>query len=170
MNMPMILKTSSSAAKISECGRYRYWLARDWYIGDAQPDPLTWIMLNPSTADAQTDDPTITRCMRRAAMLGFNGIRVVNLFGLRATQPDQLRQAQDPVGPDNDRILLAACYGQRMVIAGWGADHADIGDRAATVRRLLASIKVPVFALGLTKEGYPRHPLYMPYAAQPFPY
>jgi hypothetical protein len=167
--LSVLFNSASSSARISDCGRYRYWLARDWYIGDVTPDPLTWIMLNPSTADAAQDDATITRCMRRAAALGFNGIRVVNLFALRSTDPEELARAEDPVGPENDQAILEACHGQRMVIAGWGTGYAALGDRATKVRHMLRELNVPLFALGLTKDRQPRHPLYVSYSTNPIP-
>lgn len=165
----MLLKSRSGAAKISECGQYRYWLARDWYLGDDVPNPLVFVMLNPSTADAEQDDATITRCMRRAANLGYNGIRVVNLFALRSTDPANLLTATDPVGPDNDKIIANVCRGQRMVIAAWGEEKPHVARRADAVKALLRDISVPLQALALTKAGHPRHPLYVSYSAQPAP-
>lgn len=159
----------TSAAKISECGQYRYWLARDWYAGDELPNPLVFVMLNPSTADAEQDDATITRCVRRAARLGFNGIRVVNLFALRSTDPGKLLEVSDPVGSDNDMIIRNACRGQKMVIAAWGEEKPHVALRVEVVKAILNDLGVRLHALALTKAGHPRHPLYVSYSAQPVP-
>lgn len=164
-----MFKSCSSSAKISEDGQYRYWLARDWYMDGETPNPLVYVMLNPSTADATKDDPTITRCMRRAASLGFNGIRVVNLFALRSTDPAKLLDVADPVGPDNDRIVASVCRGQPMVIAAWGEEKAHVAQRASAVKAILRGLQVPLYALAMTKAGHPRHPLYVSYEAQPVP-
>lgn len=90
----------ATTAGISECGTYRYWLCREWSPG---LDSLVWLMLNPSTADATQDDPTIRRCMGFARRWGYGGITVVNLYAYRATNPRDLLTAADPVGPENDR-------------------------------------------------------------------
>src|SRR6266853_1863301 len=95
----------SGDAIISPCGTYRYLLQRFW---DVKRQAVCFIMLNPSTADASANDPTIERCMRRAALLGFGQLEVVNLFGLRATDPSELHRHFDPIGPENDEILLGA--------------------------------------------------------------
>src|SRR5262245_13227298 len=113
--MPDLFQQSS--AELSPCGRYRYALTRTW--GDPKK-VVCWVMLNPSTADADQDDPTIRRCLGFSRAWGAGGLVVVNLFALRATDPDQLRIAADPVGPDNDSHLSTAAFG-RLVVAAWGA-------------------------------------------------
>lgn len=165
--MTTLFNSYTSAAKVSECGQYRYWLARDWYECDGPANPLVFVMLNPSTADAEQDDATITRCMRRAAQLGFNGIRVVNLFAFRSTDPAKLLEVADPVGPENDRIIMNVCRGQKMVVAAWGEEKPHVAPRAAAVKALMRTLDVPLHALALTKAGHPRHPLYVSYSAKP---
>lgn len=136
---------------------YRYLLTRIW---DTSTAPMVWIMLNPSTADALSDDPTIRRCLSFARREKCGGIVVVNLFGLRSTDPRALRDHADPVGPHNDVFLRhAAALGP--VVAAWGAGGA-MGDRAETVTRALTDAGVPLKALGVTSTGQPRHPLYLP--------
>jgi hypothetical protein len=148
-----------SAAVLSACGRYRYRLERWWDNGY----PLHVVMLNPSTADAALDDPTIRRCVRFAKRDGYAGLVVLNLYAWRATRPLDMFAAPDPVGPDNDHHLelaRAAVNGSpagAYMLAAWGA-HAR-PDRVAVVRRLLASVDLR--CLGTTKEGHPRHPLYV---------
>lgn len=167
--MTSLFNTNSSLAKISACGQYRYWLARDWYVGDELPNPLVFVMLNPSTADAEQNDPTITRCMRRAAMLGFNGIRVVNLFALRSADPTKLLEVADPVGPDNDAIIRNTCRGHKMIIVAWGEEKPHIAKRVEDVKAIFINLGLRLHALALTKGGHPRHPLYINYSTQPVP-
>ena len=95
----------TSDAVYSACGRYRYALTRTW---DEAAPRLLYIMLNPSRATEARNDPTIARCERRARALGFGAFRATNIFAWRETSPHALRRADDPVGPDNDAILLAS--------------------------------------------------------------
>lgn len=145
---------------------YRYLLTRTW--DEAWPR-VTWVMLNPSTADAFADDPTIRRCTAFARTWHAGGINVVNLFAYRATRPAELRRASDPAGSANDEFILEACRPPAMVIAAWGA-HGSLRDRAETVTKMLAAAQVRLFCLGVTRDGHPRHPLYVPAstAAQPY--
>ncbi|NYI70676.1 hypothetical protein GGQ54_001236 [Naumannella cuiyingiana] len=146
----------SSGAVLSECGRYRYRLTRVWDVD--RPD-ATFILLNPSTADAKEDDPTIRRCMRFARTWGLGGLVVVNLYAYRATKPADLWRADDPVGPENDDhlrdVLGVAVRAGSPVVAAWGA-HGRPG-RVSEVVAFAGRLD----ALGLTKSGQPRHPLYV---------
>lgn len=150
-------------AKFSRCRRYRYALGRVW---DAAGPVLVWVMLNPSTADSDSNDATIARCMARGQALGFGAIRVVNLFAFRATHPADLRAAPDPVGPGNDRAIRAALTGAGAVICAWGVHGAHLG-RGPLVLHRLRRAGVPLWHLGLTAAGHPRHPLYIPAAQAP---
>jgi hypothetical protein len=147
-------------AAISDDGLYRYSLTRIW-DACALAAPATFIMLNPSTADAIVDDPTIRRCVAFAKAWGCGGLHVLNLYALRSTDPRGLWTAPDPVGPDNDAHLTdAACrarhYGSPLV-AAWGM-NAKPG-RTLQVRALpcMSALR----CLGVTKSGAPRHPLYL---------
>lgn len=144
-----------SSAVLSDDGRYRYLLTRTWFLGAPK---LTFVMLNPSTADASVDDPTIRRCMGFARASQFGGIRVVNLFAFRATDPKVMLRAIDPVGPENDGYIYGACL-DRTVIAAWGANATR--ERVKAVGKILASANANVFSLGVTKANQPRHPLYV---------
>lgn len=156
------------AADISDDGLYRYHLYRSW---DPSVHGLAFVMLNPSTADGSTDDPTIRRCMGFARALGFGGMYVVNLYAFRATKPADLWRAEDPVGPENDaylkRAFLVAAAVGKPVIAAWGANARP--DRVAQVLDLPLA-RESLHALGLTKDGAPRHPLYLPASARPGPF
>lgn len=157
-----------SDAEISNCGRYRYSLGRHW---DTPALPvLCYVMLNPSTADASQDDPTVTRCIERAKRLGFGGIVVLNLFAYRATDPLELWNVPDPIGPRNDATIrhVVRHPSVGMVICGWGA-HGDMMQRDATVLKILRDAGVKPHALRLTKGGMPAHPLYLPYSLTPEP-
>lgn len=147
----------NSSAIISDCGRYRYALMRRW---DDNP-PLTFIMLNPSTADASLDDPTIRRCVGFAKREGCGAAHVLNLYAYRATDPKALLTCEDPVGPENDTYLLrhawAALTAGRPVVAAWGV-HAQ----SQRVKEMLALVpELDLRCLGATKDGHPRHPLYV---------
>ncbi|HEX7157012.1 MAG TPA: DUF1643 domain-containing protein [Burkholderiaceae bacterium] len=146
------------AARVSRCGRYRYALWRRWADG---PQVL-FVMLNPSTADAKADDPTIRRCVDFARRWGFGSIAVGNLFAFRTPSPRALRRAVAPVGPRNDAWLARMARESVQIVAAWGNDGSWL-DRDRAVRRLLPELH----ALAFTKSGQPRHPLYLPAAARP---
>lgn len=135
-------------------GAFRYLLWRRW----AEADSVLFVMLNPSTADAERDDPTIRRCRGLARAWGFGAVEVANLFAYRATRPRDLARAGAPVGPRNDAILAAAAARASAVIVAWGVDGALAGrDRA--IAALLAPYRPR--CLGITRSGAPRHPLYV---------
>lgn len=117
-------------------------------------------MLNPSTADATHDDPTIRRCIAFAARENLGGVEVMNLFAFRATAPADLMAAADPVGPDNDRHLDELFVRHATVLAAWGA-HGAFAGRAAAVVRLAADRGTTLACLGMTLKGEPLHPLYV---------
>lgn len=142
-----------AGAIMSPCGRYRYRLWRVWRRGPR----VLFIGLNPSTADAERDDPTVRRCIGLAKAWGFSGMELANLFAYRATDPRVLAQADDPVGPDNDRWLAWLAKRTACRVACWG-NHGWLHDRAAEVVVRLPKLR----CLGVTKLGHPRHPLYLP--------
>ena len=128
-----------------------------------------FVMLNPSTADAWRDDPTIARCKGFAERWGYARLEVVNLFALRATHPADLKRlarTHDVIGPRNDAVLRRACRRADRVVAAWGA-HGDLLGRADEVRAMLPH--VPWQCLGTTKDGHPRHPGRIPNATRLVP-
>jgi hypothetical protein len=161
----------STYAKISDDGLYRYTLGRRW-SQDLSDGAAVFVMLNPSTADAAVDDPTIRRCIGFAKALGYGGLHVVNLYAFRATKPADLWRAADPIGPDNDEHLRetfkAAAREGRAVIAAWSANAQPL--RAEFVGALARAAGVTLQALGFTKDGAPRHPLYLRADAEPQTY
>jgi hypothetical protein len=163
-------------AALSDCGRYRYRLWRRWGAGPT----VLFVMLNPSTADADVDDPTIRRCIAFARSWGAGGLEVCNLYAWRATNPDELKAARGPVGEypwqphvrhhinRNDVEIQEAAAGAHRVVAAWGAWPGPIAWRPEYVLELLGPR--PIEALKLTKHGAPWHPLYVRADAQPIPY
>ena len=125
---------------------------------------VCFVMLNPSTADAFRDDPTLRRCIGFARAWGFGGLEVVNLYSYRATAPADLKKALLPNGPDNDAHLHAAATGAARVVAAWG-NHGD-PSRVAAVLSLLRAAAGQVWCLGQTRTGAPRHPLRLPAATR----
>lgn len=146
------------SAKISSCGEYRYNLERRWSEGKL----LTFVMLNPSTADASHDDPTIRRCMAFARREGASGIRVVNLFAFRATDPAQLDETSYPRGEENLAYLGIAIKAadRDPVICAWGAHRLAI-DEGRSFVEWAQDLGAYLMCLGRTKDGHPRHPLYV---------
>lgn len=145
--------TITRGATFSRCGRYRYTLRRAWGDGPL----VAFVGLNPSTADATVDDPTIRRCVGFAQAWGYGALVMLNLFALRSTDPDALLAAEDPVGVGNDEVLAAVCEQASLVVEAWGA-HRIAPERAHAVKDLLGPNTA---VLGRTKDGHPRHPLYM---------
>lgn len=155
-----------SIAVYSNCERYRYSLTRVW---DAQAPRVAFVMLNPSTATEEANDPTIERCEQRARRLGFGGFRAVNIFALRATDPRNMRASSDPEGPDNPQALDAAARWADVLVAAWGVHGEHLG-QGPIVATQLREQGHTLYHLGLTKAGHPRHPLYLSYQVQPEPW
>ncbi len=154
-------KRMDKGADISICGTYRYHLWRRW----APVGRVTWIMLNPSTADAEHDDATIRRCIGYAKQWGAGGIEVINLYALRSPSPKVLLKHEDPIGPVNNlmfqSVLNIAKNRPSVVIAAWGALRAPFRQRALDIVAMCDEIGISLLCLGHTKAGYPRHPLYV---------
>jgi hypothetical protein len=146
-------------AVISTCGKFRYLLTREWGTGG---EVATFVMLNPSTADAEKDDPTIRKCVAFSRLWGCGKLQVVNLFAFRATNPKDMMNAEDPVGPENSRYVKQAVGGAGgPVVCAWGV-HGRHLDQDLAMLRWLAEAGVEPLALAVTKGGHPKHPLYVP--------
>ena len=126
---------------------------------------VVFCMLNPSTADHQTNDPTVRRCIGFAESWGYARLIVVNLFAARSTDPKALPTMADPVGPDNDEWIRKHAREADMIVAAWGNRGAYLG-RDRKVLEILASAR-DVFALRITGQGSPEHPLYVPQDVEP---
>lgn len=161
------LTYSDTGAEISVCRRYRYTLRRAWTSARATSDrAVCWVMLNPSTADAAVDDPTIRRCVRFTDHWGYRSLIVVNLFAYRTKSPRRMMAELEPVGAGNDDAITSAALSAGMVVCAWGIHGTHLG-RGEEVRRLLQSIGCTPMALGRSeKNGEPLHPLFQPYGAK----
>jgi len=157
----MRLDDVKTGASFSACRTYRYTLWRVW----AHP-LVNYIMLNPSKADEVDNDPTVERCERRAAKLGYGGIIVTNLFAFRATDPDDMKRAADPVGPRNDDAIYESASQCSLVILAWGNDGAYLA-RSKAVLKFLEPCRHKMHALKVCKTGEPQHPLYVGYNQMP---
>lgn len=146
------------SAIISTCGQYRYKLTRPAHDMHPTAGPALFIMLNPSTADAALDDPTIRRCIGFAKTWDCAGLVVANLYALRATNPAALWTHADPVGEDNDMMLAQLIRDHETVVCAWGANARP--ERVDVVRKMFHRLSRPM-CLGTTKAGAPRHPLYI---------
>lgn len=155
-----------STAVYSDCEHYRYALTRTW---DPAGKRVLFVMLNPSKATEVQNDPTVERCERRARALGFGAFQVTNIFAWRETDPHKMRKVTAPVGPDNDAILREGSAWADQIIAAWGTHGAHL-NRGSAVARLLQRTGKPLTTLGLTKQGHPKHPLYISYSQQPVPW
>ena len=144
----------------SECDRYRYGLSRVW--NNERPAVL-FLMLNPSTADEHRNDPTVARCETRARTMGFGGVMIANIFAFRATRPADLKKADAPVGDQNDALLDIWIAQAGMTVAAWGV-HGNFQGRGRLVAQRCAGA---LHHLGLTRDGHPRHPLYVPFGTDP---
>ena len=144
-------------------GAYRYTLWRAW----TQDLPrLLFVLLNPSRADAELDDPTLRRCMGFALDWGYGSVELVNLYAYRAPDPRTLKRVADPVGPLNDHHIQQAARRAGKIVVAWGAEGFLHG-RDQAVQRLLPQ---PLWCLGYTQGGAPRHPLYIKRDAPLLPY
>ena len=193
-----------AGAIISPCGNYRYRLWREWRLGNSKqwdmwteddgspcvdgageqlgkPLSCVFVMLNPSTADGEQDDPTIRRCVGFAKTFGFDRMEVVNLFAWRATSPADMMSVgpeRDPCGLANQDTFRNVLNDAGMVVCAWGAHGTYLGQDETALGWIEDYLdilsdegrEVPVVALGLTKAGHPRHPLYLPRDAKPSPY
>ena len=160
-----MLPYSPTGAVLSDDGQYRYRLWRTW---DPELPTCLFIMLNPSTADERQDDPTIRRCLGFAKQWGYGRLLVGNLFALRATGPQKLRQHPEPTGgSENDDTIMAMHEEANFTVAAWGVHGAHLR-RTKPLKAMLSNMPWrSVYHLGLTKSGHPRHPLYLRKDVQP---
>ena len=139
-------------------GDYRYWLCREWNTNTPR---VTFIMLNPSRADATTDDPTLRRCISFAKSWGYSSLEVVNLFAYRASKPVDLKKVTDPVGKENDRYLKEAVERADKIIVAWG-NWGILKNRYKDVLKMLRGLDgIQLYCLGITNKSHPKHPLYI---------
>ena len=159
-NVPLdgLLFPPTSGATFSQCGNYRYKL---WRIWDSSKPMIAFIGLNPSTANATSDDPTIRRVKGFAKQWGYGGVYMLNLFGIISSDPSILLTANDPIG-DNDRYLLEAAIDGLRVVFAWGS-FKQIGERDKDVIAMFPN----AICLKKSGAGKPWHPLYVKADIQP---
>ena len=161
-------------ASLSADDAYRYTLTR-WDLTDEgvatchRRGYVAWLMLNPSTADAEEDDPTVRRCIAFTRAWGYDHLVVVNLFALRSTDPAALKAHPYPVGEANDGIIEYVCGEADRIVCAWGTKGGLLGrDRLVLAR--LRGRNIPTEALAITQGGMPKHPLYVRGDTLPVPY
>ena len=165
INQSDVNQQVTSGCILSDCKRYRYSLTRSW---DSSKPRVMFMMLNPSTADGEKDDPTIRRCIGFAKSWGFGSIEVGNLFAFRATMPEHLILEKDPVGPENRQWVNAAAQFAQMIVCAWG--NRDIVKRLSSK---LGDDFIPMDWLDklhyieLSLSGTPKHPLYLKKSLHP---
>lgn len=161
----MITKGNSIAGAVfSDCEKYRY---RLWRIWDKNKPKACFVMLNPSVADENQLDPTVTRCKKRAETLGYGGMEIVNIFALRSTDPKALYGDVDPVGLHNFQAIAAAVKESAIAICGWGS-HGKYMNVGPFIRdRLQQFYPAKFHCLKINADGSPTHPLYLAYELQP---
>lgn len=145
-------------AIISDDGAFRYAL---WRVWEPKGRPFVVVGLNPSTADAFEDDPTIRRCVGFAKREGCGRLVMLNLFAFRSTDPKVLRfNTAAKIGPRNDDALRWFCgQAKTPIVAAWGQTWHTV--RAAQVTKMLLDDGNHLMCLGKAKGGQPRHPLYL---------
>ena len=140
---------------------YRYMLTRQW---DNTKSYVAFVGVNPSTADENLDDPTIRRCMGFAKAWGMGGIIMVNLFAFRATDPKDMKNSIDPIGPENNHYLMETIKHANVIVAAWG-NHGKFKSRDSIVKKMLKTQELAGYiqlrCLELSKDGNPKHPLYL---------
>ena len=150
-------------AHISDCENYRWILNRKWEDGKS----MAFVLLNPSTADHENDDPTLRRCIGFAKREGCGSLTIVNLFAYRSSKPADLKIVEDPIGAENDHYLEQALNSADIIVCGWG------GFPMAEKQSLIFKIRfheLGLYCLGLTQKGAPKHPLYLKQEAPIIPY
>lgn len=155
-----------NTAIISDCGKYRYYLERN--VSSKNNDKLLFIMLNPSTANAEINDNTIRRCLRIADNLNFGKLSVINLFSYRTTKPDNLRAVGDLYGEKYSEYTTQAIQDADKIIVAWGK-FGLYRDRDKDFMLTYLKDK-EVFALKLNKNGTPIHPLFSPSNSELIPF
>ena len=149
-------------ANISKDKIYRYTLSRTW---DSTKPTVLFIGLNPSIADENIDDPTITRCINFAKDWGYGTLLMANLFAFRSTYPKDIYLIDDPIGKDNDHYLLECVKQSDLIIACWG-NNGTYMDREKIIKELVPNL----YCLQKNKNGTPQHPLRLPRDINPIPF
>lgn len=146
----------NTTALLSEDKLYRYQLLRVW---DETLPRVLFVMLNPSTADATKDDPTIRRVISFAKSWGYGGVYVGNLFAFRSTDPKGLKYVKDPIGENNIQHIQAMVGLVDKIIYAWGNNQKE--------PKWLSELVTTPYCIDISKKGVPKHPLYLKKDTQP---
>lgn len=157
------MRSEVGPAEFSPDRLHRYTLTRTW---DGGVGTAAWIGLNPSTADESQLDPTLRRVRNFSRAWGYRSFVMLNLFAYRATRPVDMLKVEDPVGPMNDVFIENVCSGAGIIVCAWGA-HGGHLHRDREVWAILQRLPYRSYCLGVTKDGHPRHPLYVTSATAP---
>ena len=160
MTQNVLFDTQGRSATLTRDRVFRYTLWRHWSEGDRY---VNFILLNPSTADEERDDPTTRKCVRMAQSWNFDALCITNLFAYKATEPRKMKAASDPIGFGNDRWLQKIAKDASLIVCAWGVDGAFSG-RSAAVKRLLRRFDLHYLRIS---RGEPWHPLYLPDNTKP---
>jgi hypothetical protein len=153
-----------STAVFSDCKRYRYELHRRW--GNEPYKPIMFLMMNPSTATEDLDDPTVRKCRTYASLWGYNHLMITNVMAYRATHPKDLFDVYDPVGTDNLKSICRLLEDYKpFLVCAWGKLHKNLSYAEDDVMRRIVDYSPHV--LRLNKDGKPGHPLYLPNNIKP---
>jgi hypothetical protein len=152
---PTLFTTDARSASFYRRRIYRYALWRRWSDG---PRYVNFICLNPSTADENTDDPTVRKCAKFACTWGYDAVCITNLFAYKSDGFRDVVAFKDPVGLGNDRWIRKIAIGASLVVCAWGLDGSFMG-RGSAVKRLLYNFDLHYLRIG---RGQPWHPLYLP--------
>ena len=158
-----VKKDVRSTAVYSNCERYRYSLSRTHLKAKRS---LLFILLNPSTATELINDPTVSRCQRRAELLGFEAFTICNLFAFRTKNPNTLKSYPKPVGPENITMIKENIILADQVLCAWGNNGTHL-NQAQNILSIIKTFGVRAYHLGLTKNNQPRHLLYIDYKQRP---
>jgi hypothetical protein len=152
---------------------YRYTLWREWsddlFNNHTKEGYVMWVGLNPSVADETINDPTIRRCMGFTKRFGYLQMCMTNLFAFRATDPDVMKAAADPVGPENMAHLEDIAAKAKLIIAAWG-NHGEFKGQSKRLLEVIGRLRIPFHCLRVTGAGHPQHPLYLLSTLNPIPY
>jgi hypothetical protein len=157
---------SRVTAVFSACQQYRYQLREVW--NPALPLVL-WLLMNPSVACIEYSDPTLRKTGTFARSWGYGGQLVGNVHAYRATDKDRLLEVADPLGPENDRMILDMAAQAQTVVLAYGQPPRPLRQRGQDVVALLSGHPGLCY-LRLAKDGTPVHPLYLPKSLSPQPY
>ena len=158
--LTIVTNSLKGTATLDESQRYRYRLTRSWATDAPRSCHVAFVMLNPSEANAEQDDPTIRACSQFAQRWGYNQLTVVNLFAYRTPQPSVLKKVANPIGLENDRYLIEAAELADKVILAWG-NWGNLLNRDQSVVTLLQHYQSKLYCLRRNHSGQPRHPLYV---------